>query len=137
MISWVKDELNEWGWVIWKRCKANGWPRRSIFYTIQELGRAGPVTGGERAVVPPGTFLKKSIQATHIIVQDMPYDLRTVVYAKYVVKCWPVNDTNRCMALGISKDRFYRCLDNAHHYYQGKIPKRLALGVKMANNSGI
>ena len=118
MIQGVKEELREWGYQI--RRQPTGWPPASIFLTIQELGRAGPITGGKSDFVPKGIGMGKSLK-THRIVLSMPVDLRDVVYMKYAER--GITDKQRARKLNLARRMFYSRLECAHYFVLGNTGK--------------
>ena len=119
MIPWVRDELRSWGTVIGRR--PNGWPSLSMLGRIIKQGPDGARAGGKRDFVPLGISMGKKVLAAHRIVQTMPYEIRQVVYAKYVVR--GVRDSERAKVLKLSTKTFYTRLDNAHYFFAGRAEK--------------
>ena len=115
MIPWVRDELRSWGRVMGRQ--VNGWPSLSLLGRVIKQGPEGVRANGKRDFVPKGIGLGKSIHA-HRIVLDMPIEIRTVVWVKYVVR--DRTDAERAKVLGMSRKTFHNRLDNAHYYFAGK-----------------
>ena len=129
MIQWVKDELRAWGYQIGRT--PNGWPPLTMLGRIMLLGPDGARTGSKRDFVPKGVGMGKSLK-THRIIQQMPFDLREIVYIKYV--CQGVRDTERMKELDISRKTFYGRLDRAHYYFAGRSEKSSKLNCNYFNN---
>lgn len=118
MIQWVKDELRKWGYAVNR--KPSGWPPLTLLGRIIELGPDGAMASGKRDFVPKGVGMVKALEA-HRIVLGMPFDLRCIVFVKYVER--GMNDLDRRRKLNLSRTAFYAKLDQAHYYYLGRVRK--------------
>lgn len=110
MIPWVDEALKEWARDKRRIEYGNeGWPPRSVLGKLIEEG----VTGAAALKFVqhhPEVLTGESLNVNRGVCK-LPEDLRTVLFAHYMVR-GPVK--HKAFTLGISRDAYYRQLDKAH-----------------------
>lgn len=110
MIPWIDEALK--GWARAKRrliFGQDGWPPRSVLGKLIDEGVTG--AAALKYVQHHPEVLTGEALTMNGLLQRLPEELRTVIFAHYVVK---LPAARKARVMGLSRDAYYKQLDKGH-----------------------
>ena len=113
----VDQRLHEWGDWVARQLPGLGYPSRTPEGRLMEDGMLGIASAVSRLEPPPYLGHERAAEV-HRVVRDLDRTLQVVAYAHYAARVGP---RGGCAALGCSRARYYRLLDDLLHYVAGRL----------------